>query len=217
MIDGDWEPLESIRLEPLAWIQWKEVAMQIAGRISQRFGAGFLVLLFLAGTCLAQNKRETFDATAYGTTTQMGRNVGIKIIIESYSTPDDQRILLEAFSKGGNEGLVKALEKMPARGRIAVVGGLGYDVTYIRQFPTPTGRKVRLITYRKIAFGEAWASTRSEDYSVTAVELDLNKDKNKSTGTLLPAAKLQVNKQNEIEIETFQFPWRLANIIDWDK
>ena len=163
----------------------------------------------------AQGKPESYDATAFGTSTQMGQNIGIKILIESYSTPEDQRTLLEAFSKGGNEGLVRALEKMPARGRISVVGGLGYEVTYIRQFPTPTGRKLRLITYRKIAFGEAWASTRSEEYSVTAVELDLSKDKGKSAGTLLPACKLQVNKQNEIEIEAFQNPWRLGNIIEW--
>jgi len=189
--------------------------MQIANRFGPTLGSGVLVLLLLAGTCFAQNKRETYDATAYGTSTQMGRNIGIRIIIESYSTPEDQRTLLEAFSKGGNEGLVKALEKMPARGRIAVTGGLGYDVTYIRQFPTPTGRKVRLITNRKIAFGEAWASTRSEEYSVTALELDLSNQKEKSAGTLLPACKLQVNKQNEIEIEAFQNPWRLTNIIDW--
>ncbi len=191
--------------------------MQSTKRISQTFGAGSLVLILLAGICFAQTKRETYEATAFGTSTQMGRNIGIRIIIESYSTPEDQQVLLQAFLKGGNEGLVKTLEKMPARGRISVIGGLGYEVVYIRQFPSPTGRKVRLITNRKIAFGEAWASTRSEEYSVTAVELDLSNDKGKSAGTLLPACKLQVNKQNEIEIEAFQNPWRLANIIDWNK
>lgn len=189
--------------------------MHIAGSIGRTSGAGLLILFLLSGIGLAQSSRETYDATAFGTSTQMGRNIGIRIIIESYSTPEDQRTLLEAFSKGGNEGLVKALEHMPARGRIAVTGGLGYDVTYIRQFPSPNGRKVRLITYRKIAFGEAFASTRSEEYSVTAVELELSDQKGKSAGTLLPACKLQVNKQNEIEIEAFQNPWRLGNIIEW--
>ena len=175
----------------------------------------FLLVVSIAG--IAQNKRESLSAVAFGTSTQMGQNFNVNIIIESYSTPQDQQVLLEAFNKGGNQALVKALEKMPARGRINTPRTLGYDISYIRVWPTPTGRKVRLVTNRTIALGEAMRSTRSRDYSVTVVELELSNDKDKSTGTLIPACELKMNKQGEIELEAYQNPWRLANIIDWGK
>ncbi len=175
----------------------------------------FLLVACIAGT--AQGQRETVSAVAFGTSTQLGHTLNINIIIESYSTPEDQKVLLDAFTKGGNEGLVGALEKMPAKGRINTPRTLGYDIKYIRVWSTPTGRKLRLVTDRTIAFGEVMRSTRSKDYSVSVVELELSNDKGKSTGTLLPACKLKMTKQNEIEVEAFQNPWRLDNITDWDK
>src|SRR4029077_15427621 len=55
---------------------------------------------------------ETIDATAFGTSTQLGRNFGVKLVIYEFSSPEDRDILIQAFQKGQNEGLVNALEKM---------------------------------------------------------------------------------------------------------
>ncbi len=178
---------------------------------------GAALFLIVGMVSLAQRGPEEVQATAFGTSTQLGRTFNVNITITSYSTPQDQQILLEAFQAGGNRGLVDALEKMPARGRISMPGVLGYEIKYARVWPTPTGRKVRLLTDRTIAMRELMANTRSRDYSVTAVELELNNDKEKSSGTLLPACELKLNKQNEIEIEAYQNPWRLGNFIDWSK
>ena len=111
-------------------------------------------------------KNETIDATAYGTSTQMGRNVGVTLIIYDSSTPEDRQILIEAFQKGQNQGLVNALQKMKAVGHINIPGTLGYDVSFIRLIPTSTGRKIRFVTSRKIAFGEAYADTRDLSHSI---------------------------------------------------
>jgi hypothetical protein len=140
--------------------------------------------------------------------------VGVTIIIREYSPPEDQEILLEAFEKGGQEGLVNALSKMPAKGRIAVTGTLGYDLNYIRQWPTENGRKIRFVTDRPIAFGEAWSGSRSMEYSLSGGEIDLNNEKKKSTGTLAPACKFKIGKDNHLEIELLQNPWKLVNIRD---
>lgn len=175
------------------------------------------VLLILLSAGLAQQKREDFQATAYGTSTQLGRTFSVNITIESYSTPEDQQKLLEAFAKGGNEGLVEALDKMPIRGRISMPGFLGYEIRYARVWPAPGGRRIRVVTDRPLAIGEVRRSTRSRDYSVSAAELELNDDLSKSTGTLIPACQLKLNKQNEIELEAFQNPWRLDNFLDWKK
>lgn len=180
--------------------------------------AGVIGLLLAA--CLlavAQNQRETLEAVAYGTSTQLGRTFNVTLIIESYSTPEDQQVLLDALLKGGQQAVSDALEKMPARGRISMPGTLGYEIKYIRTWPTPTGRHLRMLTNRTIAIGEARRSTRSRDYSMSALDLEVDNDMNKSSGTLMPACEVKINKQNEIEVETFQNPWRLGNFIDWNK
>ena len=66
-----------------------------------------------------------------GTSTQMGKNVSVKVTIYEYSTPEDRQILVDAFKNGQNKGLVNALTKMNAVGRIAITGTLGYDLSYI--------------------------------------------------------------------------------------
>ena len=58
----------------------------------------------------------TIDATAFGTSTQLGRNLGVKIIIYEFSDPEDRDILVQAFSKGQNDGLRNALDKDEERG-----------------------------------------------------------------------------------------------------
>ncbi len=76
---------------------------------------------------------------------------------------------------------------MKAVGHIAITGTLGYDLSYIRMEPTPTGRKIVFVTNRLIKFGEAYADTQSQAYNLSAGELDLNdQDKTKSTGNLYP-------------------------------
>ena len=156
--------------------------------------------------------REYYQAQAYGTGTQMGRTVNVSILINRYSPPDDQKILLNAFTTKGMQGLTDALSKMKSKGRISITGTLGYDLSYIRTFKTEQGRTIRMVTDRPISFAEAWEGTRSLDYSMSAAELNLNDEESKSTGTLLPLCKLSVNKEKGLEIEAFQNPWTLRDI-----
>jgi len=160
---------------------------------------------------------ETIDATAFGTSTQLGRTFGVKLIIHEFSGPEDRDILVQAFQKGQNDGLVNALEKMKSVGRIQIPGTLGYDVTYIREILKPTGRTIRFVTSRKIAFGEAYWDTLTRSFNLTAGEININdKDRDKSDGVLFPAAQLIVNKEGELQWELNQNSWRLTNILEWD-
>lgn len=161
-------------------------------------------------------KAETIDATAMGTGTQLGQNISVTVIIYDYSTPADRQILVDAFTKGQNQGLVNALTKMKAVGRISITGTLGYDLSYIRLIATPTGRKIRFITNRQIKFGEAFFDTQSQSFNLTAGELDLNDlDKSKNSGFLYPAAQLVIDKEGQLQIDLSQNPWKLVNLVDW--
>jgi hypothetical protein len=166
----------------------------------------------------SRDKNETIQATAMGTSTQLGQVVGITVVIYEYSTMEDRQSLIEAFTKGQNQGLVNALTKMKAVGHISITGTLGYDLSYIRMIPTPTGRKIRFATNRVLRFGEVYYDTQSTAFNLTAGEFDLNDtDKSKSTGVLFPAAQLIINKEGELQIELRQNPWNLVEIIDWSE
>ena len=181
-------------------------------------GISLLLGLFMSAGVhgFGQRTVETIDAQAFGTSTQLGRNFGIKIIIYEFSSPEDRDILVQAFSKGQNDGLMKALEKMKSVGRISIPGTLGYDLSFIREIITPTGRTIRFVTNRKIAFGESYWDTQTKSFNLTAGEIILNdNDKSKSSGVLFPAAQLIVNNEGELQFELNQNAWKLNNIIEW--
>jgi len=190
----------------------------------RKFGYGRLLLAALilvavtAALSADDRNTETIDATAMGTSTQLGQNVSVKVTIYEFSTDEDRKILLDAFKKGQNQGLVNALTKMKSVGRIAITGTLGYDLSYIRLVPTPTGRKIRFVTNRLLRFGEAYYNTQTTAFNLTAGEIEINdSDKNKSSGVLFPAAQLVINKEGQLEFQLNKNPWKLVNIIDWNK
>ena len=109
---------------------------------------------------------------------------------------------------------MNALEKMKSVGRIQIPGTLGYDVAYAVSVPTTTGRTVRFVTNRKIAFGEAYRNTQSQAFNLTGGQINIvDQDNKKSAGVLYPAAQLVINKDGDLQIELRKNPWKLVNII----
>jgi hypothetical protein len=182
--------------------------------------AGLALFLLASFHGVAQEKeekpkREVFQAQAMGQGNQMGRTFSVTVNIAEYSTLDERQVLIEAFEKAGSKGLFNALEKMHAKGRIAITGTLGYDISFVREIPTAEGRKIRILTNRPIRIGEAWVNGRTVDYNLSYLEFDLVNEKDKSTGVLLPACQFKINKKTkELEVENYQNPWKLVNILN---
>jgi len=165
-----------------------------------------------------QRLNEVYQAQAMGQNTQVGKTFNVTIRITEYSTPEERQDLVDAFNSAGSKGLYNALDKMPAKGRIAITGTLGYDIHFARKLPTEEGFKLRVLTSRPINFGEAWNSGRSMDYNLSMLELDLNKETGKGTGTLMPASKFKIDKKSgEVVVEAFKNPWTLTNVMDRSK
>jgi hypothetical protein len=81
--------------------------------------------------------------------------------------------------------------------------------------PTPTGRKLKFVTNRTIAYGEAYSDNSPQSFDLTGGEIDVNDtDRKLSTGVLYPAAKLGFDKEGQIQIQLNQNAWKLADIID---
>src|SRR5215203_5822144 len=185
---------------------------------NQKIAPVVLTTVFCLIMCISASAQKIMhiSATARGTSTQMGRIISIDVRINEYSTSDDRAALIEVFRADGSQGLANALDKMKSKGRVAITGTLGYDLNYIREFKMPDGtRRIRFVTDRQILFGEAWGSTRSKDYMLAMGEINFTGEKGKNTGTLMPATKMRLNKDGEIELETFQNPWNLTNIKVW--
>jgi len=184
-------------------------------------GCFLLVLVLVAGASQSSSqgrpKAETITAVVTGTSTQAGQITTMMLIIYEFSTDDDRQILIDAFNKGQNQGLFNALSKMKAIGRISLTNTLGMDISYIKMAPTPTGRKIRFVTNRTIAYGEAYAdnSNATGTFNLTGGELDLNdSDRKQSKGVLYPAAKLVIDKEGQLQIQLNQNEWQLGDIID---
>jgi hypothetical protein len=164
-------------------------------------------------TGFARDKSETIDAQAFGTSSQLGQNIGVTLNIYEFSTPADKVVLVQAFEKGKNQGLVNALQKMRTVGHIEITGT---DCAYIQLTPTPTGRRIVFVTNRQIRIGEAWTDSQSMSFDLTAGILELNdQDKSKSTGVLYPMAQIVLDKQGKLQWDLNQNPWRLSDLIDW--
>ena len=170
---------------------------------------------FIAFVALQGQNRITIQANAKGTSTQLGQIVAIKVLIEGVSPPEDREAIIAGFKKNGTDGMRDALEKLKPKGRISPTRSVGNDIKYIRELPAPAGqRRFRLVTDRNLAFAEVRNSTRSSDYSVGAMEVTISKDGKEGSGTVLPACRLKLNKKtNELEIETYQNPWKLENFM----
>ena len=174
-------------------------------------GALFLLLIGI-GTIVQAQGRMTIHAAVQGTGTQLGQMYDVHIHIEQFSTPVDQKALIDAFAHFGQDGLVQVLENMKPKGNVRFTnGGLGNDVKYIIELPPEKGRRIRLVTDRNIGVGEQFRGTRSKDYSVGVIDLILPPDGKEGSGRVLPACKLTVDKKTQqIEIETYQNPWNMV-------
>jgi hypothetical protein len=185
-------------------------------------GAAIVCVLLLSGIhSVAQDEQalhEVYQAQAMGQNTQAGQTFNVTVHIDEYSTPEERQILIDAFNTGGSKGLYNALDKMSSRGHIAITGTLGYDIKFARKIPADEGFKLIVVTNRPINFREAWISGRSMDYNLSYLEMTLNKETGKGTGTLIPAALFKIDKKSgEVTIEAFRNPWSLTNIDDRTK
>jgi hypothetical protein len=186
--------------------------MKLIGLVAVSF-----VVVILAGVySSAQDKPLIFQAVARGTGDQLQHSYGIavEVTIESFSLPEEQQSLMDTFLKDGNRGMVNALKKMPVRGKLWFSKQAPYDITYIRELPTPTGRTIRLVTNRFVTLADISGNAQQvQDYNLSALELDLEgTEKGKSTGVFFPACHFSMDKEKGIRIEAYQNPWRLDQI-----
>ena len=170
--------------------------------------------------------RVTILGTALNfSNTATGANQTIRINIDRWSTPAQRQHLITTFlEKGGQDALVKELEKQPVCGRFNFPGymgpdpnntmRLGTDISYARNFAGEDGgRRIVIITTRIIGFREQVNNPRTIDYPFSLFEMRFGAD-GKGQGKLAYATKITFDKKkNNVELENYSSePVRLNNL-----
>ena len=155
-----------------------------------------------------------YAATAFGQAgAAAGKTFGMNIYIDGTTSNGERDELLAILKQKGQNGLVSKLEDTKDLGRVAPTATVGTGMRFVRIRPTPNGGlHIVMATNRPISFPELYNSTRSTDYPIGIVVLDVDKN-GKGTGSFAPVCKVKFNKKGELEIEHYgQKPFRLANV-----
>jgi hypothetical protein len=155
-----------------------------------------------------------YAATAFGQSGSVaGKSFSLNVYVEGLTSDGEVEELAATLRHQGQDGLISAMEKINDKGRVAPTGSVGTGMRIVRIHPTKDGgQHIVLATNRPISFPELYNGTRSTNYKIGIVVLDVDKD-GKGTGSFAPLCKVKFNKKNELEIEHYgQKPFRLANV-----
>jgi hypothetical protein len=116
------------------------------------------------------------------------------------------------LQEGGSDALLAAMRK-DIVGYFWTTKTIRYPINIASSFQTEKGRLVRMVTERPITFAEFAASTpRSRDYEFGVIEFLLN-EKNKGEGTILGTAKVSIDKNGQVVVESLgTSPQQLINM-----
>lgn len=184
---------------------------------------GMLMTLLLFGTAVfhppasASAQEDAFAGrTITGTVyfiggRRPGRSLPFRLIVNRLSTDDEISQLNSALQSGGQDELMRRLERMSA-GRIEVGTGVGVPANLIMRKDEGDGRTKLVVLYqRELRFGELRYGTRRSDYRFGYAELYVGRGANE--GMLIPAARVRLRDGNTWEVEDFGvFPARLMGL-----
>ncbi len=114
----------------------------------------------------------------------------IQIGIERWSTDAEREQLRTELVENGQDGLLRALQKLPRVGYIRTTSSIGWDLHYAVKTPLAGGgSRVAIGTDRPISFWEASRNTRTMDYPFTVIEMRIGRD-GKGEGRMTLATKV---------------------------
>lgn len=184
-----------------------------------RYFAVAAVLMFLALSNSAAQEPQSpvpaqYSAVAIGQSgPAVGKTFGLTVYVDGVSPDSDVDALIAALNQKGQDGLVSAMGKMKELGRVAPTGVVGTAMRVVLISSTADGgQHIVMATNRPFAFGELYNGTRSRDYPVGIVVLDVGKD-GKGTGSFAPLCKINFDKNKQLRIENYgRKPFRLTGV-----
>lgn len=134
------------------------------------------------------------------------RTETVDIRITRWSTESEREQLIVTAIEKGQDALLRALQKMPAHGRISIPGWqgpdphnarLGWDLRYaIAATGEDGGQRVAIATDRYIGMWEARNQPRTYDYPFTLIDIRFGRD-GKGVGKMSVATKIEFDKKKK--------------------
>ena len=142
----------------------------------------------------------------------------LQIRVNRWSTDEERAKLMEALAAQSGQARDRTLAdtlfgKEPV-GTIREQQSLSYDLRYSRSFETPEGgRQIILATDRRIGFAESWRSSRTLDYNVSLIVLQLDAEGRGEGQLMLGAEFVWDDEKNQVVITNFSSePIRLTSV-----
>ena len=162
------------------------------------------LMLGLAATPLSAEEEElplNFDVVAVNMSNVGPRGqVRLQIRVDRWSTDEERTKLMEALKaqtgRARDRTMADTLFAKESVGSIRESRSLAYDLRYARVIPSEAGRMIVLATDRRIDFAEAWRSTRTLDYNVSIIVLNLDEE-GRGDGQIMLGAQLEWDEAND--------------------
>jgi len=139
----------------------------------------------------------------------------LQITLDRFSSSEERETLVAAFKEGGQNALLRALQRVNERvGFIRRPGSLGWDLRFAyREVNADGTSRVIIATDRRIEFWEARNRPRVSDFPFTLLEMQLDKE-GRGEGRMAVAARIYTARDGEtIVIENYAIsPVALNNI-----
>ena len=166
-------------------------------------------------TATTKPKVEHFTALA-SLPRSPARTAWVDIRVNRYTSDATTKRMAAVLVEGGQDALVKELEKAKPVGHASLSARVGFfDLKLVRSRKTPTGRRIIGVSDRPIGFLEAYGGSRTMDYKLGIVVLDLTrnkKGKEVGEGILLYASQVKI-ENGKLEIEYVGMdPIKLRNV-----
>ena len=139
----------------------------------------------------------------------------LDIVIERWSTPDEIKNFKAASTEGGDDALLKAMQKTKPRcGYVRTETSIAWDL-YLASETTLSGggRRIVVATDRPVGYWEAFNPSRLNEYKFSLAEIRLGPD-GKGEGKAIPYAQVSYDKDtNTFEVENYEtLPVRLTQV-----
>jgi len=155
-----------------------------------------VALLVLAPGGLQAKKKEPLEKyRAQAMSLDRGAAKNLDIVIYEWTTPEERQALLDTFVEGGSQGLYNALGRERQKGTLKLPQSPAYDLQYAWQFEHEGRRRIVLASDRPTGFLELVRNTRSTDYNVSLVILDLDPETGKGAGSVTGGAELSIDRE----------------------
>jgi hypothetical protein len=130
-----------------------------------------------------------------------GKTVDLDFHIKQYAPLEKINQYGELLKEGGQEALLRALEKED-NGQISPVGSTGIPLAVALSEPGAESHSIYILAVRYMPFLELWYGGRSRDYPFAVFELKIG-PQGKGSGSAILAAKISFRKKEQTyEIES---------------